>query len=165
MPVRCRWCGGGCAWPRCPGLATSGCSPHAADSSGGNPTPPISATHPDTAQPDTTPPSTSRPDTTPPVAEPQWSVPDSVVGVWCGGANDQANGHWTYAFTDKGEVVAANERTGFQGHVVTKGSIMTFYVKGSTPVRSTWSVRYEETLGMNLLYLDGYSYVPGRCRS
>ncbi|MFI9248685.1 hypothetical protein [Streptomyces sp. NPDC053069] len=145
----------------------SGCSSHDVDSSGRDPDPVFSTPDPETSTPD---PETSTPDldTTPPETEetePQWSVPEKVVGVWCGGANDQPDGHWTYAFTDEGEVVAANERIGFRGHVVTEGNIMTFYVKGSRPVQSTWSVGYEEALGMNLLYLDGYSYVPGRCDS
>lgn len=108
---------------------------------------------------------TPEPDPTPPEAEPQWSVPDSVVGVWCGGANDAPDGHWTYDFSEDGEVAAANERTGFRGHVVTEGNIMTFYVEGTRPFRSEWSVGYEEALGANLLYLDGYSYVPGSCNS
>ncbi len=42
---------------------------------------------------------------------------------------------------------------------------MIFYVEGGEPFESTWSVSYEEALGVNLLFLDGYSYVPGGCDS
>ncbi|WHM40947.1 hypothetical protein [Streptomyces sp. BPTC-684] len=119
---------------------------------------------PDQASPDPSP-TPPEPDPTPPEPEVRWSVPDSVVGVWCGGANDQPDGHWTYAFTAEGEVAAENESNGFYGHVVTEGDIMTFYLEGSDPLKSTWSVRYEEALGVNLLYLDSYSYYPGSCDS
>ncbi|MFG2133714.1 hypothetical protein ACGFNV_38960 [Streptomyces sp. NPDC048751] len=102
---------------------------------------------------------------TTPESTPEWSVPDSVVGVWCGGANDTPDGHWTYVFTAQGEVSAQNERTGFSGHVVTDADVMTFYVEGSDPWQSTWAVGYEEALDVNLLYLDDYSYFPGSCDS
>ncbi|WP_193508435.1 hypothetical protein [Streptomyces coeruleorubidus] len=115
-------------------------------------------------------PTTPEPDPTTP--EPElyeeevpWSVPDSVVGVWCGGANDRPDGHWTYVFTEEGAFAAEDQRTGFYGYVVTEGDVMTFYMEGADPVQSTWSVAYEEALGVNLLYLDGYSYYPGSCDS
>ncbi|MGW3652716.1 hypothetical protein [Streptomyces sp. NPDC000878] len=121
--------------------ATSGCS---------SPEPPEPPDPPETRQ-----------------AEPltEWSVPDSVVGVWCGGANDTPDGHWTYAFTSGGEVGARNATNSFYGHVVTQGDVMTFYVEGSDPFQSSWAVGYEEALGVNLLYLDEYSYYPGSCDS
>lgn len=122
-----------------------------------------------TPEPDPTPPepdpTTPEPDPTPPEPQMEWSVPDSVVGVWCGGANDQPDGHWTYVFTAQGEVAAQNERTGFSGHVVTEADVMTFYVEGTDPWQSTWAVGYEEALDVNLLYLDDYSYYPGSCDS
>ncbi|MFI1355746.1 hypothetical protein ACH4TV_19565 [Streptomyces sp. NPDC020898] len=95
----------------------------------------------------------------------EWSVPDSVVGVWCGGANDTPDGHWTYVFTSAGEVEAGNTTGSFSGHVVTQADVMTFYVDGSDPWQSSWAVGYEEALGVSLLYLDGYSYYPGSCDS
>ncbi|MFF3380335.1 hypothetical protein ACFYXF_46200 [Streptomyces sp. NPDC002680] len=100
-------------------------------------------------------------------AEPlmEWSVPADVVGVWCGGANDAPDGHWTYVFTAEGEVEASNTTSGFSGHVVTQGDVMTFHVDGSDPWQSSWAVGYEEALGVSLLYLDGYSYYPGSCDS
>ena len=154
-------------------VATSGCS------SPEPPEPPdwteeVTTTSPETT-PETTPESTpaTTPETTseiPPEttqAEPlmEWSVPDSVVGVWCGGANDTPDGHWTYAFTSGGEVGARNATNSFYGHVVTQGDLMTFYVEGSDPFQSSWAVGYEEALGVNLLYLDEYSYYPGSCDS
>ncbi len=93
------------------------------------------------------------------------SVPDSVVGVWCGGANDTPDGHWTYVFTSEGAVEARNTTSGFAGHVITQGDVMTFHVDGSDPWQSSWAVGYEEALGVSLLYLDGYSYYPGSCDS
>ncbi|MER5372974.1 hypothetical protein [Streptomyces sp. NPDC002553] len=87
------------------------------------------------------------------------------MGVWCGGRNDTASGHWTYAFADDGRFRAANRDGGFSGVVVTEGDTMTFYVQGGRPVRSTWSVSYEAALGFDMLYLDGFSYVPGSCDS
>ncbi|MEU0060006.1 hypothetical protein [Streptomyces sp. NPDC006334] len=101
----------------------------------------------------------------PPSLEPTGSVPQRVVGVWCGGRNDTASGRWTYAFADDGRFTAANRDGGFSGIVETEGDTMTFYVQGGRPVRSTWSVSYEEALGFDTLYLDGFSYVPGSCDS
>ncbi|MGW7469736.1 hypothetical protein ACWGJT_35000, partial [Streptomyces xantholiticus] len=93
------------------------------------------------------------------------SVPESVVGSWCGGRNDAPGGHWTYVFSGNGSVAAKNREGGFSGYVVTQGDVMVFYVEGSEPFESTWSVSYEEALGINLLFLDDYSYVPGGCDS
>ncbi|MEU0398292.1 hypothetical protein ABZ208_37225 [Streptomyces sp. NPDC006208] len=101
----------------------------------------------------------------PPEPEPQGYVPQSVVGVWCGGRNDAPGGHWTYTFAGDGQVAAQNQDRGFSGYVVTEGNIMTFHVEGGYPFQSTWSVSYEEALGFNMLYLDDFSYVPGSCDS
>ncbi|GHA08913.1 hypothetical protein GCM10010372_05380 [Streptomyces tauricus] len=122
-------------------------------------------------EPDTSEPGTTLETTSPDPAsdldeeELQGSVPASVVGVWCGGANDRPNGHWTYAFTAEGAFAAKDQRDSFSGYVVTEGDVMTFYMEGADPVESTWAVAYEEALGVNLLYLDGYSYYPGSCES
>jgi hypothetical protein len=136
-------------------VAASGCSPEPP-----GPHPAISA--PEETTPEET---TPEPDPTPPQPTTQWSVPDSVVGLWCGGANDAPDGHWTYAFTDEGDVAAENQSSAFHGHVVTQADVMTFYVEGSDPFQSTWSVGYEEALGVNVLFLDGFSYYPGSCNS
>ncbi|MBT2545859.1 hypothetical protein J7E99_35640 [Streptomyces sp. ISL-44] len=144
-------------------VATSGCSAPEPPEPTPDPHPVISTSAeitPTPPDPDPTP-----PDPTPTEPEMQWSVPDSVVGAWCGGANDTPDGHWTYGFTAAGEVAGENQSSSFYGHVVTEGDVMTFYVEGSDPFKSTWSVGYEEALGVNLLYLNGFSYFPGSCDS
>ncbi|MFD6417136.1 hypothetical protein [Streptomyces sp. NPDC060194] len=94
----------------------------------------------------------------------QGSVPSNVVGVWCGGRNDDPNGHWTYAFAPDATFAAQNRAGGLSGYVVTTGQVMTFHLNGGTaPVRSTWSVGYNAALGSNVLSLDGFTYLPGSC--
>ena len=90
------------------------------------------------------------------------SVPDSVVGVWCGGSN--AEGHWTYQFSDTGEFIASRGNAGFSGVVVSDTRSMTFHVPGESPFVSSWEVVQDPVLGP-LLFLDGYSYLPGSCAS
>ncbi|GGW70185.1 hypothetical protein GCM10010381_63770 [Streptomyces xantholiticus] len=120
---------------------------------------------PPVPDPVTTAPTTPVPDPDPLPPEPEPSVPESVVGSWCGGQNDAPGGHWTYIFSGDGSVAAENREGGFSGYVVTQGDVMIFHVEGSEPFKSTWSVSYEEALGINLLFLDDYSYVPGPCTS
>ncbi|WP_234335103.1 hypothetical protein, partial [Streptomyces sp. NRRL S-118] len=105
------------------------------------------------------------PEPGPATTEPEPSVPESVVGSWCGGQNDAPGGHLTYVFSSDGSFAAQNGEGGFSGYVVAQGDAMIFYVEGGEPFESTWSVSYEEALGVNLLFLDGYSYVPGGCDS
>ncbi len=142
-------------------VATSGCSSPAP------PEPPDWTEEVITPSPETTPATVveTTVETTQAEVLMEWSVPDSVVGVWCGGANDTPDGHWTYVFTSEGEVEAGNTTGSFAGHVVTQADVMTFYVDGSDPWQSSWAVGYEEALGVSLLYLDGYSYYPGSCDS
>ncbi|MFH8935305.1 PT domain-containing protein [Streptomyces griseosporeus] len=90
------------------------------------------------------------------------SVPDSVVGVWCGGSNSE--GHWTYEFSGNGEFMASRGSAGFSGVVVSDSQNMTFHVPGESPVVSSWEVVQDPVLGP-VLFLDGYSYLPGRCNS
>ncbi|WP_190195974.1 hypothetical protein [Streptomyces djakartensis] len=155
-------------------LAVGACSNE--DSSGSEQQIPATQTEPDRPEPEPDPEPKHDPEPAPepkldpepepePEPEPQGYVPESVVGVWCGGRNDTPEGHWTYAFTSDGEFAARNQDGGFTGYVVTEGGVMTFYVEGGSPFQSTWSVSYEEALGFNLLYLDDFSYVPGSCDS
>ncbi|MGC0372722.1 hypothetical protein [Streptomyces sp. SAI-229] len=90
------------------------------------------------------------------------SVPDSVVGVWCGGSN--AEGHWTYEFSKTGEFMASRGSAGFSGVVVSDSRYMTFHMPGEPPFVSSWEVVQDPVLGP-LLFLDGYSYLPGSCNS
>ncbi|MGA5327680.1 hypothetical protein ACPCJT_14935 [Streptomyces griseoincarnatus] len=90
------------------------------------------------------------------------SVPDSVVGVWCGGSN--AEGHWTYEFSSTGEFIAHRGGAGFSGVVASDSRSMTFHVPGESPFVSSWAVVQDPVLGP-LLFLDGYSYLPGSCNS
>ncbi|MFD7771290.1 PT domain-containing protein [Streptomyces sp. NPDC059787] len=90
------------------------------------------------------------------------SVPDSVVGVWCGGSN--AEGHRTYEFSRTGEFMASRGSAGFSGVVVSDSRYMTFRVPGEPPFVSSWEVVQDPVLGP-LLFLDGYSYLPGSCNS
>ncbi|MEH0633852.1 hypothetical protein QBA35_10825 [Streptomyces bottropensis] len=90
------------------------------------------------------------------------SVPGSVVGVWCGGSN--AEGHWTYEFASTGEFRASRGDAGFSGVVVSDARSMTFHMPGESPFVSSWEVVQDPVLGP-LLFLDGYSYLPGSCAS
>ncbi|MER7712564.1 PT domain-containing protein [Streptomyces werraensis] len=97
-----------------------------------------------------------------PIEPVEASVPDSVVGVWCGGSN--AEGHWTYEFSSTGEFIAHRGGAGFSGVVVSDSRSMTFHVPGESPFVSSWEVVQDPVLGP-LLFLDGYSYLPGSCNS
>ncbi|MER6621924.1 MULTISPECIES: PT domain-containing protein [unclassified Streptomyces] len=90
------------------------------------------------------------------------SVPDSVVGVWCGGSNAEV--HRTYEFSRTGEFMVSRGSTGSSGVVVSDSQYMTFHVPGEPPSVSSWEVVQDPVLGP-LLFLDGYSYLPGSCNS
>lgn len=89
-------------------------------------------------------------------------MPDSVVGVRCGGSN--AEGHRTYEFSRTGEFMASRGSAGFSGVVVSGSQYMTFHVPGEPPFVSSWEVVRDPVLGP-LLFLDGYSHLPGSCNS
>lgn len=90
------------------------------------------------------------------------SVPDSVVGVWCGGSNAEV--HRAYEFSGTGEFMVSRGSTGSSGVVVSDSQYMTFHVPGEPPFVSSWEVVQDPVLGP-LLFLDGYSYLPGSCNS
>ncbi|MFC8425454.1 hypothetical protein ACFUN7_32170 [Streptomyces sp. NPDC057236] len=90
------------------------------------------------------------------------SVPDSVVGVRCGGSNAEV--HRTYEFSRTGEFMVSRGSTGFSVVVVSDSQYMTFHAPGEPPFVSSWEVVQDPVLGP-LLFLDGYSYLPGSCNS
>ncbi|MFD7698579.1 hypothetical protein [Streptomyces caelestis] len=84
-----------------------------------------------------------------------------MVGSWCGGPD---RGRWTYVFAADGQYVRRNAQgAGDSGLARFDGARMTLAVDGRPVASFTWSVAFEPSLGDDLLYIDSFSYVRGRC--
>lgn len=89
---------------------------------------------------------------------PRGYVPSVLVGSWCGGSNDAPEGHWTYTFGADGTLSAYNpNRPGLTGTAIVNGNTLTIYT--TTGQRVTSSI----SLNGSVLFVDGFSYVPGSC--
>ncbi|MFE6177086.1 hypothetical protein [Streptomyces sp. NPDC056464] len=88
-------------------------------------------------------------------------TPPRVVGSWCGGTDRAA--HWTYVFADDGRYVRSDGgRQGDSGIARFDSSQLTLLVDGRPLISYPWSLYSDPTLG-DLLYIDGFSYVRGKC--
>ncbi|EPJ36065.1 hypothetical protein STAFG_6886 [Streptomyces afghaniensis 772] len=88
-------------------------------------------------------------------------TPPRVVGSWCGGT-DKAP-HWTYVFGGDGQYVRRNASgQGDSGMARFDSAQMTLIVDGRPVISYPWSMYSDPTLG-DLLYIDGFSYVRGKC--
>ncbi|MEU8848144.1 hypothetical protein AB0C70_18345 [Streptomyces sp. NPDC048564] len=87
-------------------------------------------------------------------------TPPRVVGSWCGGTNAAA--HWTYVFAADGRYARSNGRQGDSGMARFDSGQLTLLVDGRPVISYPWSLRSDATLG-DLLHIDGFSYVRGKC--
>ncbi|MFE6338208.1 hypothetical protein ACFVP3_36375 [Streptomyces sp. NPDC057806] len=89
-----------------------------------------------------------------------YRTPPRVVGSWCGGTDTAA--HWTYVFAADGRYARSNGRQGDSGMARFDSGQLTLLVDGRPVISYPWSLRSDPTLG-DLLYIDGFSYVRGKC--
>ncbi|MFD3842456.1 hypothetical protein ACFWWC_40340 [Streptomyces sp. NPDC058642] len=88
-------------------------------------------------------------------------TPPRVVGSWCGGTDAAA--HWTYIFADDGQYARGNGKgQGDSGVARFDSAQLTLLVDGQPLISYPWSLYSDPTLG-DLLYIDGFSYVRGKC--
>ncbi|MEV4436641.1 hypothetical protein [Streptomyces sp. NPDC049585] len=83
-----------------------------------------------------------------------------MVGSWCGGTDTAA--HWTYVFAGDGRYARSNGRQGDSGTARFDSGQLTLLVDGRPLISYPWSLYSAPTLG-DLLYIDGFSYVRGKC--
>ncbi|NUK21954.1 hypothetical protein [Streptomyces lunaelactis] len=152
--------------------AAVGCgSPQKSDSSTpGRADVPPSSQSVETGPVETDPVETESPEIEPPESEPEpteteaWPpAPPQVVGEWCGGSDAAPEGHWTYAFSRDGQFARHNaQRGGVTGYALFDAAQMTLYVDGQQLIAYSWSTTVDAVLG-DLLFIDGFSYLPGSC--
>ncbi|MBL1101603.1 hypothetical protein [Streptomyces coffeae] len=88
-------------------------------------------------------------------------TPPRVVGSWCGGTDAAA--HWTYVFADDGRYTRSDGKgQGDSGIARFDSAQLTLLVGGRPLISYPWSLKSDPTLG-DLLYIDGFSYVRGKC--
>jgi hypothetical protein len=88
-------------------------------------------------------------------------TPQRVVGSWCGGTDTAP--HWTYVFADDGRYARSNGKgQGDSGIARFDSAQLTLLVDSRPLISYPWSMYSDSTLG-DLLYIDGFSYVRGKC--
>jgi hypothetical protein len=88
-------------------------------------------------------------------------IPPELVGEWCGGSNSDPGGHYTWTFYPNGTFDAFNSSQELSGTAVVHSKILAIYP--TTGGQQSMSIDMNETIIGPVLYLDGYSYVRGRC--
>lgn len=98
--------------------------------------------------------STPRPET------PVGSIPQVLVGTWCGGSDTSAHDTWIFAADG---TFSANEQVPLSGVAqVRSGGTLVLYTN-EIGVHERAIAMDQNTLIGDILYLDGYSYVRGEC--
>lgn len=137
------------------------CSGGADDSGGSDAVGEATFRHSTSAPADTetpqSPPTTS---ITPRPETPVGSIPQVLVGAWCGGSD--ASGHDTWIFAADGNFTA-NEQGPLSGVArVRNGSTLVLHTNEIGVHERAIAMDQDTPIG-DILFLDGYSYVRGEC--
>lgn len=109
----------------------------------------------DTATPHS-PPTTSTPRPETPVG----SIPQVLVGAWCGGSDTSAHDTWMFAADGS---FTANEQVALSGVAQVRNGRTLVLFTNEIGVHERAIAMDQDTPIGDILYLDGYSYVRGEC--